>query len=213
MRPSHSTTARAAQAALLLAALACAPSPPAPDPAVPLAAPLAVPLVDGDCGEYAALGAAPVAMAPGVDLFAYQDPHHVWLCFTVPPGGFGILDLRIEAPALAEALNLHVSAQLGEWPADRPEAAPANALDERWWNVHGWTANPLRFRGVDRTEEAAQAQFESAPARELQLGKARFGRGEWRLGFSILAVRPEGDGAFGDVEFPAGGALHALTVR
>ncbi len=208
MRPTRSIAARTAPAALLLAALGCAAPPPAPAPGAPLAAPL----VDGDCGEYAALGAGAVAVAPGVDLYAYQDPHHVWLCFTVPRGGFGILDLRIEAPALAEALNLHVSAQLGEWPADRPEAAPANALDERWWKVEGWTANPLRFRGVDRTEEPAQAQFESAPARELQLAKARFGRGEWRLGFSILAVRPE-DGAFGDVEFPAGGSLYALTVH
>lgn len=200
MRPTHSLAARAA---LVLAALGCAPPPPAPAPAAPL--------VDGDCGEYAALGAEPVALAPGVDLFAYQDPHHVWLCYAVPRGAFGILDLEIEAPGLAEAINLHVSAQLGEWPVDRPEAAPANALDQRWWNAHGWTANPLRFRGLDRTE-SPQVLFESAPGRELQLGKARFGRGEWRLRFSILSVRPEED-AFGDVEFPADGSLYSLAVH
>lgn len=164
----------------------------------------APPLVDGDCGEYAALGARAQAIGEGVVLHVHQDRHAVWLCYTLPEGSFGGLDLRVESDALPEALNLHVSAQLGEWPADRPAQAPQTGDSPLWWNHRGWTAHWVRFNGMDAAATPPRPRFRLGGARELQLSRQRFGAGELRLVFDIQRVRRT-DGSFADLRYPKDG--------
>jgi hypothetical protein len=76
------------------------------------------PMIDGRCEEYNGLNATQVKMDEAVTLHVYQSKHFVWLCYDYPEGSYGTLDLRVEAPGLKEAMNLHISAQLGDWPAD-----------------------------------------------------------------------------------------------
>ena len=92
------------------------------------------PLLDGDCGEYAALAQAKHRVSDDVALYVFQDHDYVWFCYTLPANSFGMADLTVAAPALKKPLNLHVSAQLGEWPADEPDAAPASPDSPQWWN-------------------------------------------------------------------------------
>src|SRR5688500_10722687 len=81
------------------------------------------PMLDGRCDDHRA-GAAVAALGGGVSAYVRETRDHVWLCFALPPDSHGTTDVRIEAPALEAALNLHASAQLGEWAADEPSAAP-----------------------------------------------------------------------------------------
>lgn len=183
--------------ALLFAAASWFAFPALADNALP------APLVDGDCGEYAALGARTDTIADGVVLHAYQDRDYVWLCYTLPAESMGMLDLRVESAALPTPLNLHVSAQLGEWPADGQ--APQDAASPQWWNHHGWTAHWIRFNGMDMSATPARPRFRRGGARELQLSRARFGPGEWRLVFHIHGVR-QADGSDTSLRFPGQGA-------
>jgi hypothetical protein len=160
------------------------------------------PLLDGRCDEYAALAAERHRVTSTVDLFVLQDRDYVWLCYTLPPDTFGALDMVLAAPALAEPLNLHVSAQLGEWPAGQP--APADASSSTWWNQRGWSAFPVPFNG---TKPDGSIKFRPTPGRELQLGKARFGRGRWTLRMQIYGV----DAGGGDAHFPTTGD-HMIEV-
>ena len=75
------------------------------------------PMLDGRCDDHAS-EAGPVALASGLTLYLRQTRDHVWLCYTAPPDSYAIADLRIESPDLERALNLHASAQLGEWLSD-----------------------------------------------------------------------------------------------
>lgn len=163
------------------------------------------PLVDGDCGEYATLGARVEDMGEGVVLHAYRNRDATWFCYTLPEGSFGGLDLRVDSDALPEPLNLHVSAQLGEWPAERPGLAPEGPASARWWNHHGWTAHWVRFNGMDADATPPRPRFRTGGARELQLAHPRFGEGEWRLVFQLQRVRGA-DGSFVDLRFPEEGA-------
>lgn len=191
---------------LLLVLSACSAPPPSPPSVTP------APLVDGDCGEYPELQAERLALAPGVELHLHQDQHYVWMCAALPPESFGTVDLRLETPQLSEPLNLHVSAQLGEWPADRADAVAQSPDDEIWWSIEGWTANPLLFSGLDRSNERVRPRFRRARARELQLSKARFGHGEWRFTLKLTGLR-DADGALFGIEYPTDGSLHVLPVR
>jgi hypothetical protein len=161
----------------------------------------APPLVDGDCGGYAGLGAQSFVVAPQVRLYVWQDAHYVWLCHDVPAGSFGAVDLRLAAPALAAPLVLHVSAQLGEWPADKPDHAPATPESPLWWNTRGWTANPVWINGMDRSGPTPRPRFRNAPAREIQLAKQRFGRGVWAFSLEIHGIA----GHDAALRFPARG--------
>jgi hypothetical protein len=144
-----------------------------------------------------------------VTLYAYQDKDYVWLCYSVPDGSFGSLDLKIETAALAKPLNLHVSAQLGEWFAD--EAPPADAESPRWWNHHGWTAYWVRFNGLDANEKPARARFRLGGARELQLSRNRFGAGEWWLVFDLNGVRSP-HATQGHLRYPVDGTYRVPPV-
>ncbi len=117
----------------------------------------------------------------------------------------------LEAPELDSPLNLHVSAQLGEWPANQPEAAPKNPQSDQWWNHEGWTANEVRPNDTDRSGDAPRPKFKNADARELQLSKAHFGKGDWKMKFNIRALRTASGMA--GLTFPEGDESHILNAN
>lgn len=162
----------------------------------------AYPLLDGACAEYEALGATAVRVDADVELMSFQDADYVWLCFQLPAGSYGTLDMQIKAPGMEAPLNLHVSAQLGEWRADRPNEAPKDANSDKWWKVSGWWANTLRFNGGVESKNGLQPKFLTGEGRELQISKAKFGRGDWDIRFEINDVA-KSDGSFRSARFPA----------
>lgn len=169
------------------------------------------PLVDGDCSEYPGLGATRVSMSADVELYIYQDRYYVWLCYTYPEGSFGTADLKLKTQTLPSALNLHISAQLGEWPADKPELSPKDPESDLWWNVKGWTANTVWINGMDRSGAKPRYRFKNARAREIQLGKRRFGRGDWSFSLEIHSIKAA-DGKLYNVTFPKAGGSYTLKV-
>ncbi|MEE4303810.1 MAG: hypothetical protein V2J19_06605 [Wenzhouxiangella sp.] len=147
------------------------------------------PLLDGRCDEYPGLGAGVVTENEMISVLFFQDADYVWLCYTLPGESYGTLDLEVDSPGLADPVNLHVSAQLGEWRVDHPEEVPQNAESDRWWSVHGWWSNAVSWNGTRETDDGPRPNFRASEGRELQLSKARFGRGSWRLSFEIGSVR------------------------
>ena len=167
-------------------------------------------MLDGRCDDHAqAVREQPIG--DGAAAYARQTEDHVWLCFAVPDGSYASLDLRIETPGLARPLNLHASAQLGEWPADEPGAAPANGSSEAWWKgVEGWWANTTPFSGSVATPEGRRINFRTVRGREVQLSKRRFGIGPWKVSAVISDVAVPG-GERRSVRWPASGQA-VLTV-
>jgi hypothetical protein len=147
-----------------------------------------------------------------VVLQIFQNEDYVWMCYGFPDGSFGTLDLIVRTGSLKEGLNLHASAQLGEWPADKPDLAPKSPESDLWWNVKGWIANPVWINGMDRSAATPRYRFKNAKARELQLSKERFGPGEWKLTFNIRRVKGS-DGQFYDINFPKDGSPYTLMVK
>ena len=159
---------------------------------VAAAAALVEPMLDGRCGDHVEI-AETRPVSGGVTAFVRQTKDHVWLCFALPPDSHGTTDLRIEAPALREPLNIHASAQLGEWAADDPNAAPRDGSSPIWGKVDGWWANVVPFGGLIATAEGRRVNYKAIPGRELQLSKRRFGLGEWRLVATISDVAATGN--------------------
>ena len=172
----------------------------------------AAPLTDGVCDEYAALGAERTELGGGQSLWTHVDDDYVWFCFPVAAGDLGTVDLQLRAPALDQEINLHVSAQLGEWPVAQPELAPDNAQSERWWNNRGWIANAERVNGMNLDGERPRYRFRPSEGRELQLSRARFGSGQWQLRWEIRGIT-DSNGQRGSIHFPPGDGYHLLMVQ
>ena len=174
------------------------------------------PIIDGRCEEYKKQKSIQIKMDDFVTLYVYQNQHFVWLCYNNTEGGTGLLDLRIEAPGLKKAMNLHISAQLGEWPADKPEMAPTEGTSADWWNHKGWTANTVWFNGyrmrTSETGEEQVANWRNAPDREMQISKERFGRGEWKLRFNIYMLRGKDDKPY-DLVYPSKEQFYVLDAK
>jgi hypothetical protein len=159
------------------------------------------PLLDGRCDEYRRIGAHVVAESDVVSVLFFQDADYVWLCYTLPSDSYGTLDLEVDSPGLADPVILHVSAQLGEWRVDHPEEVPTSAASDRWWKVQGWWSNAVSWNGTRETDDGPRQNFQASEGRELQLSKARFGRGSWRLRFAIGSVR-DADGEIKQILLP-----------
>lgn len=172
----------------------------------------APPMVDGSCDEYARLKAQKFAVSADVDLHIYQDKHFVWLCYTYPDGSMGTTDIKLKTPTFVEPINLHVSAQLGEWPVNKPELAPKDGESDLWWNTKGWTANAVWMNGLDTTGDTPRVKFKNAKAREIQIGKERFGRGTWTLSMNIRAIKGA-DGKMYKADFPKANESYTLKVK
>ena len=158
-----------------------------------------VPMVNGDCSEYPELSAKRIDVGHGIELHIYDNEHYVWLCYTYPKGSVGVLDMKLKTARLAHPLNIHVSAQLGEWPADRDDLAPKTADSDIWWNQNGWYGT-FSYRSRDGT------------AREIQLAKKRFGNGDWQMALTIYGIVDQG-GTRQDYKFPADGSYYTFTTR
>jgi len=161
------------------------------------------PMVDGDCAEYSELLAEEEKLPFGVRLYFFQNREYVWLCYSLPNGSRGIMDLYIEAPGLPEPLNLHSSAQLGEWNPSDSSGVPREPTSPLWWQVQGWWATTSRFNGYRGPASDRRARLLPSPAREAQFRKERFGRGEWRLRLEISGVATP-SGKFETLVFPSG---------
>lgn len=161
------------------------------------------PIVDGNCSDFPA-NSRKEKIADGVDLLIHQDKHFVWLCYGYSDGSFATTDIKLKSKAFPNGLNLHVSAQLGEWPVDKPELSPKTAESELWWSFSGWTANTVWINGMDRSGTTPRYKFKNAKAREIQIGKQRFGRGDWRFSMEVRAIRSP-DGKNFDATFPVSG--------
>ncbi len=167
------------------------------------------PLVDGNLEDFQGLGVEPIILSEEVSLYFYQNDHYVWVAYDYPEGSYGTLDMKVLCPNLADTLNLHISAQLGEWFLKEGAPQPDNALSELWWNHDGWYANEVWMNGLDRSEEEVSPNWRNAKAREIQISKERFGRGEWKLQLNIRAIQtPDG---FTGITFPVEG-MHTLNV-
>lgn len=170
----------------------------------------APPMVDGDCGEYAALGAQRHVVDADVALSIHQDRHCIRVCCTLPEHSFGMLDMRVESDALAKPLNLHVSAQLGEWPADDPEAAPRSASsDVRWRTRLDGQLAAVSWAG--HLGCIARPAFVHARGREVQLARSRFGSGPVRLVLDIARIR-RADSSDSALRVPERGVLTVPAV-
>lgn len=172
---------------------------------------IAPPLVDGSCTEYRLLKSDSVKIDDRVTLYYYQDSYFVWFCYTYPMGSFGTMDLKLTTQNHPAPINLHVSAQLGEWLVGDTEAIPQDAQSDKWWNISGWTANTVWINGMDRSGETPRFKFKNAPARELQLSKERFGKGEWNFSMDIRSIK-NSDESFYNISFPASGVPYKLSV-
>lgn len=148
---------------------------------IELAALLFSPLMDGRCDEYDRLDASRTEIHEDVSAFVHQDKDYLWICHTAPSDRPTWDDVVIYSPSFPKGLNLHASAQLGQWPGDQPGAAPADPDSDLWWNVEGWWANishPNNNNG-------------RVMGREFQLSKDHFGRGAWRVEISIGGVNQD----------------------
>ena len=156
------------------------------------AAVLVEPMLDGRCDDHVEI-AQTMAVDAGATVYIRQTKDHVWLCFGVPEGSYATLDLRIEAPRLAAPLNLHASAQLGEWAADDPDAAPKDGSSPAWWRgMDGWWGSVTPFNGMTTAPDGRRVNFRTVRGRELQLSKRRFGLGEWKLAATLSDVAGPG---------------------
>ena len=162
----------------------------------------AYPLLDGRCDEYQRVGAEVVAKDDTISVLLFQDADYVWLCYALPEESYGSLDLLVDSPGLADPINLHVSARLGEWRADSPGEGSHRPDNNRWWDIHGWWSTASRWNGLQETDQGPRPSFKTSEGRELQLSKARFGRGTWRLHFSIGSVR-DADGEMKQIVLPS----------
>ena len=159
------------------------------------------PMVDGSCSEYGNLETKTFELPNNIKLNFYQNADFVWFCYSHNKESYSWLDLEVSAPNIKHPINLHVSAQLGEWPLNNPEQKPTLPESDLWWNNVGWIANTNRWNGSMTMGEQTFPKFKPSTAREIQLSKDRFGTGKWHVRFKINNVF-DVNGKFINVEYP-----------
>ncbi len=171
------------------------------------------PMVDGRNTEYQQLNIKPLVLSEDVNLYVYQNDFYVWISYDYPEGSFGTLDMQIESDRLDSVLNIHVSAQLGEWYVNSSQGMPDHPTSDLWWNMDGWTANSLWANGIDTISyDTPEFNIKNGDIRELQLSKERFGKGEWKIKLRINAIKGA-DGSFYSIDFPEGESFHSIMVE
>lgn len=151
------------------------------------------PLMDGRCAEYADLDVENIDLSGAAELHIFQDSHYVWICHTMPAAvSISWDDIEFYTPAFPEGINLHASAQLGEWPLNDPDAQPKTSSSDKWWKVEGWWANTSGPNGVVEINGKNQTNWMNIAAREYQISKERFGRGEWKIRFNLHTAASDG---------------------
>lgn len=167
---------------------------------------VATPLSDGNCDEYGELADDRYELASDVTLYILQDADYVWMCYSLPPESYGVVDLYLAAPGLAEPINIHVSAQLG-W-------RPSSDNSDRVWPIEGWWANVVRYNSYEGEGAERRVRFHPSPGREFQFAKWHFGRGDWRFQMEIHGIEVGGD-PDGRIYFPEniGEGRELFTLR
>jgi hypothetical protein len=142
-------------------------------------------LLDGRCDEAAWTRASPTRLDEGLTISAVADRDSVTVCWRFPIQTLS-LDLYIEDAAGA-LHDLHVSAQTGERTRNAQGWPDWTAFGQH----RGWYAPSFAFGGF-RTDESGTRRvvFAPQPYRELQLTKARFGPGPWRVMVEAQAMEP-----------------------
>ena len=174
--------------------------------------PLITPMVDGHLEEYIELGVKPIDLGNEVKLYIYQNDHYVWLAYSYPEGSYGILDMEIVSPKITDTLNIHVSAQLGEWFIKEGAPRPQNPESELWWNHRGWYSNEVWPNGSDKSGDAPRPRFKNAQAREIRLSKDRFGYGEWNFNLKLGSIRLA-NGSFTSIRYPDEHVFFTLNTK
>ncbi|KRA66292.1 hypothetical protein ASD79_03155 [Caulobacter sp. Root655] len=172
--------------ALLVAALVLAVQPAAAQPMRVQAARAGPILLDGRCDEPAWVKATPTVLGEGLSMLAVADRDTVTTCWRFPVQTLG-LDLYIE-DAQGALHDLHISAQTGE----RTRTAQGWPEWTGFGQHHGWYAPPFAFSGF-KTDDGGVRRivFAPQPSRELQLTKARFGPGPWRVMVEAQVMTPD----------------------
>ncbi|MEO1449622.1 MAG: hypothetical protein AAFV07_08825, partial [Bacteroidota bacterium] len=160
----------------------------------------------------AALEVQPIPLSEDVGLYVYQNAAYVWLAIDYPEGSYGTVDMELLTESLPSPLNLHVSAQLGEWTVGDTLAQPTKATSDKWWNISGWYANPLWANGIDTTGAEPRFKLKNGEIREIQLSKKRFGRGTWQFKLKVNAIR-RAAGGFYSLTFPEKKRYYELVVK
>jgi hypothetical protein len=154
-------------------------------------------LLDAKCDAAEYANAARHDIGGGVTLRARHDADYVYLCLMLPAQSLGTMDLFLQPVSGGPMYNLHISAQVGErifaggaWP------------DWTFGNERAWYGPPVAFRGMARRPDGtARPDFSESEAREVQLTRARFGNGPWKVRLEVRALGPD---KRGEVVFPAG---------
>lgn len=152
-------------------------------------------LLDGRCDEAAWTKAVLAPLDEALTLSAVTDRDSVTLCWRFPVQTLA-LDLYIE-DAQGGLHDLHISAQTGE----RTRTAQGWPDWTGFGQHRGWYGPPFPFGGF-RTDEtgARRPVFTPQASRELQLTKARFGPGPWRVMVETQVMAPGAQVA----RYPAG---------
>jgi hypothetical protein len=174
---------------MLMKALAAIVAPYSPDPV----------LLDSRCEASEYGRAVRQDLGRGVTLYAMHGRAHIFLCASLPPRSLGSLDLYLQSPRGGPITRLHLSRQLGE--VTHPEGSEPDPKFRVHPDWSGPTNEILSFR--DR-------QFDFVQAREVQLSKARFGKGPWRVRLVLAELGPDQESI---VEFPGKGSWNLLQLR
>ncbi|GEM_PF-3481093 len=170
------------------------------------------PMVDGSKSEWELVDKEAIPISDDVTLFIFQNDSYVWIAYDFPKESFATLDMVIETEKVRTPLNLHVSAQLGEWPLGQEESIPKSPTSDLWWNNSGWTANNLWVNGIDTlTYSTPELKIKKSEIREIQLSKDRFGRGEWKIKLKINAIKTK-NGNFTNLQFPEDETYHMIDA-
>jgi hypothetical protein len=141
-------------------------------------------LLDNRCDADEWRDAESLPLGEGVTWLRKQDARYVYLCLVLPAGSYGTIDVYLQPADGSAPWNLHASAQLGE--RQRTEEGWPEAWT--WGNQRDWYSPAVPFSGVEQGEKGARATFAALPGREIQIARARFGAGPWRLMFELRAL-------------------------
>lgn len=160
-------------------------------------------LLDAHCDEEAWRSATRTAIGQGAALLSMADAESVYICVTLPPESLGTMDLFIQSRDGVQT-NLHVSAQTGE----RTRGVEGWPEWQGFNNYRGWYGPPVAFSGVSRSDAGVRPTFAHSVAREVQINRARFGAGPWRVMLQVHSLGADGAGAvtwptYGDIDRPS----------
>jgi len=155
-------------------------------------------LLDGLCPDAEWHDAKRVALDLSHELLLMHDATYAYACIRGPADEHLTLDLYLRGTREGPAVNLHASAQVGErlrgahgWPP------------YEWWNHRDWYSPAMPFTGMAGEGAERSAQFATGRAREIQVGRERFGDGPWHAMFAIGGKRGA-DGTWQPLLFPPG---------